>query len=351
MITGRPEADDAVDDESAPALRKATEQFLAADAGIAEITKQQHAMDAAREGAGRAAADYQALGQEAANLRGQANDLSTRHDAAVRTIVAYARTAYRNGRLGVDADDAASSLAVSARRLVEARTRAELRLGAIATRQAGAREEFNRFSAQYTGAVRALADATQRLNQLAAQRATALAKAQAARHEDLTRHQVRLAESGRFGDQIRSAAQALRASGRAVSGTGRFGRPAVGPVTSSFGPRLHPILGYVKLHTGVDFGRGDGTVYAADDGTVLYTMVSTAYGNLTVVDHGVIAGRHITTAYAHQAQFLVQPGDRVGKGQAIGLIGSTGYSTGPHLHFEVRDDGVPVDPMPWLSAR
>jgi murein DD-endopeptidase MepM/ murein hydrolase activator NlpD len=79
------------------------------------------------------------------------------------------------------------------------------------------------------------------------------------------------------------------------------------------------------------------------------TDVSEAYGNFTVIDHGVIDGHRVTTAYAHQAQFLVRPGQEVRKGDQIGVIGSTGFSTGPHLHFEVREDGTVVDPMTWLA--
>jgi murein DD-endopeptidase MepM/ murein hydrolase activator NlpD len=73
-----------------------------------------------------------------------------------------------------------------------------------------------------------------------------------------------------------------------------------------------------------------------------------AYGNMTLIDHGVVGGVHMTTLYAHQKAFGVKPGDRVTKGQPIGLIGDTGYATGPHLHFEVRIDGAPVDPAPYL---
>ena len=79
------------------------------------------------------------------------------------------------------------------------------------------------------------------------------------------------------------------------------------------------------------------------------TIVSEAYGNFTVIDHGVIDGHRVTTAYAHQAQVLVRPGQEVRKGDRIGVIGSTGFSTGPHLHFEVREDGTVVDPMTWLA--
>ncbi|MDQ1641820.1 MAG: hypothetical protein QOJ90_1171 [Actinomycetota bacterium] len=176
----------------------------------------------------------------------------------------------------------------------------------------------------------------------------ALAAALAAEAADRVRYQVFSAQSGQLAIRIRSLAAALAATKHPARGTGSFDRPGTGPVTSPFGPRLHPILHYVKIHTGEDFGKGDGIVYAADDGVVLLTELNTAYGNMTVVDHGTIGGLRVTTLYAHQAAFGVRPGDRVRKGQPIGVIGATGYATGPHLHFEVRIDGSPLDPAPFL---
>lgn len=78
------------------------------------------------------------------------------------------------------------------------------------------------------------------------------------------------------------------------------------------------------------------------------TVDSVDYGLFTVIDHGVIEGQRVTTAYAHQSSVLVKPGQEVSKGDPIGVLGSTGYSTGPHLHFEVREDGTVVDPLTWL---
>jgi len=126
-------------------------------------------------------------------------------------------------------------------------------------------------------------------------------------------------------------------------------RHGTGELTSPYGPRLHPILNYVKVHTGLDLGSGDGNVYAADNGVVLITELNTAYGNMTVVDHGMVGGLRMTTLYAHQAAFGVKPGDRVRRGQPIGVVGATGYATGPHLHFEVRVDGAPVSPAALLE--
>jgi murein DD-endopeptidase MepM/ murein hydrolase activator NlpD len=179
-------------------------------------------------------------------------------------------------------------------------------------------------------------------------RATALAAAQRAAAEDKAQYHEMVMQSGALATRIRVLAAKLAKGKHAPHGTGRFDLPGRGVVTSTYGPRMHPILHYVKIHTGIDFAAADGVAYAADDGVVLITEYNVAYGNMTVIDHGTIGGRHITTMYAHQAAFGVRPGDRVRKGQPIGVIGSTGYATGPHLHFEVRVDGSPIDPAPFL---
>jgi murein DD-endopeptidase MepM/ murein hydrolase activator NlpD len=135
-----------------------------------------------------------------------------------------------------------------------------------------------------------------------------------------------------------------------LEGTGSFVRPGIGPLTSPFGPRMHPILGYVRTHPGVDLGRGDGYIYAADHGVVAEATWNDAYGYMVIVDHGLIDGSRVSTLYAHQPGLSVDVGDKVEKGQPIGSIGSTGLSTGPHLHFEVRIEGRPVNPWPWISS-
>ena len=179
-------------------------------------------------------------------------------------------------------------------------------------------------------------------------REAALNAARDAAVEDRRRYQALMVQSGALAARITDLAARIAEGKRAPQGSGVFVRPGTGETTSPFGPRLHPILNYVKIHTGTDFGAGDGIAYAADDGVVLFTEFNVAYGNMTVIDHGKIGGVPITTLYAHQAAVGVKPGDRVVRGQAIGVIGSTGYSTGPHLHFEVRVDGEPLDPAPFL---
>jgi len=121
--------------------------------------------------------------------------------------------------------------------------------------------------------------------------------------------------------------------------------PVNGPISSPYGYRIHPILGYLKLHTGIDFGVGYGTpIHACDSGLVIYATWMGGYGNVIIVDHG----HGISTLYAHQSSLAVGTGSLVARGQVVGYVGSTGFSTGPHLHFEVRVNGNPVDPMGYL---
>jgi murein DD-endopeptidase MepM/ murein hydrolase activator NlpD len=121
--------------------------------------------------------------------------------------------------------------------------------------------------------------------------------------------------------------------------------PVSGPIVSPYGYRIHPILGYRKLHTGIDFAVGYGTpIRAADSGMVIYATWMSGYGNVIIIDHG----RGISTLYAHQSSLAAGSGALVSRGQVVGYVGSTGFSTGPHLHFEVRVNGDPVDPMGYL---
>jgi murein DD-endopeptidase MepM/ murein hydrolase activator NlpD len=112
-------------------------------------------------------------------------------------------------------------------------------------------------------------------------------------------------------------------------------------VGSKFGMRFHPILGISRLHAGADFGAPSGMeIHAPADGVVVLAEVRGGYGNTIVIDHGDSLG----TLYGHTSAMLVKPGDQVLRGEVIGLVGSTGLSTGPHLHFETRIKGQPIDP-------
>ncbi len=122
-------------------------------------------------------------------------------------------------------------------------------------------------------------------------------------------------------------------------------RPVPGAITSPFGERVHPIFGTVRSHFGIDFDgdRGD-PIAAAASGTVLTAGWMNGYGNTVVISHG----NGFSTVYAHQTDLAVSAGQSVLGGDVIGWLGSTGWSTGPHLHFEVRVEGIAVDPDPYL---
>lgn len=130
-------------------------------------------------------------------------------------------------------------------------------------------------------------------------------------------------------------------------GTGRFIWPVPGysTVTSGYGMRFHPILRQSRMHTGIDIAAPTGAaVVASDDGTVIYTGWLGGYGQVVVVDHG---GGY-STLYAHLSRIAAGNGSQVRQGETIGYVGSTGWSTGPHLHFEVRVNGEPQNPSGYL---
>jgi murein DD-endopeptidase MepM/ murein hydrolase activator NlpD len=146
-----------------------------------------------------------------------------------------------------------------------------------------------------------------------------------------------------------TAAAATTETERLVASLGidkRLVRPGAGVVSSAYGMRTHPVTGARKAHTGVDFEYADGLAYAAAEGVVAEVTVDPAYGNLLTIAHG----DGIRTRYAHLATTLVEPGEHVSAGQVVGKIGSTGLSTGPHLHFEIQVNGQLRDPAGWIGG-
>ena len=122
--------------------------------------------------------------------------------------------------------------------------------------------------------------------------------------------------------------------------------PGYTRITSNYGMRVHPITHQYKLHTGVDIGAPEGANFiAANDGIVVRSEMNIAYGNMVIIDHG----GGISTLYAHGSEILVQVGQTVKRGEPILKVGSTGYSTGPHAHFEVRINGITVNPLPYIT--
>ena len=138
--------------------------------------------------------------------------------------------------------------------------------------------------------------------------------------------------------------------GGTATGTGSFGWPVPSCtyITSKFGPRYHPVTGaYQSTHTGLDIGASHGaTIVASDGGTVTTAGVKGGYGNCVMIDHG----NGYYTLYGHMCSIAVSVGQSVSKGDTVGYVGSTGVSTGPHCHFEIRVNGVCTDPAPWFSG-
>ena len=134
-----------------------------------------------------------------------------------------------------------------------------------------------------------------------------------------------------------------------VSTSGAFMRPIGGPVTSSFGYRIHPIFKSRIFHSGIDIGGpNNGPVKAANNGKVIYAGWYGGYGKVVILDHGNYNGSPTTTLYAHLNTISVAVGQYVVKGQVVGKEGSTGYATGPHVHFEVRVNGQPRNPLNYI---
>ncbi len=151
----------------------------------------------------------------------------------------------------------------------------------------------------------------------------------------------------RAAERAAAAAAASQGGGGTtwVQGTGQLAAPVNAPITSDFGWRIHPIYGTRRLHAGTDFGVDEGTpVHAADGGVVVEAGWISGYGYTVIIDHG----NGMSTLYAHNSDVAVSPGQTVSKGQVVSYSGNTGGSTGPHLHFEVRINGEPTDPMGYL---
>ncbi|MGC1307261.1 MAG: peptidoglycan DD-metalloendopeptidase family protein [Phormidesmis sp.] len=145
--------------------------------------------------------------------------------------------------------------------------------------------------------------------------------------------------------QAADAKMAREEALRAARSSGKMVMPSLGPITSQFGNRFHPVLGYSRFHAGTDFGAEQGSpILAAETGVVIFSGWYGGYGNAVILDHG----GGLTTLYAHASRLNVSEGSTVRKGDVVAAVGTTGLSTGPHLHFEVRRNGEPIDPMGFL---
>lgn len=183
----------------------------------------------------------------------------------------------------------------------------------------------------------------ERVKQKKADKKKLLDKAQYDRDTSDRAYQELMAASKEVQNLIRQSSYGGASTPR--SGNGRMIWPINGPITSEFGWRTHPIFGTARYHSGLDIGGDYGDpIVAADAGTVIYAGWISGYGNAVIIDHG----GGITSLYGHNQSLNVSEGQRVTQGQVIAYCGSTGNSTGPHCHFEVRENGEPVSPYNYL---
>jgi len=289
---------------------------------------------------GRALVQAEAARSADAGEYQQAQVASARLKAQIRAAAAAARRRAEAARVL-----AAARARVAARAAAEARALAEARAAAASRAAVEARA-----ATEARAAAQARAYANVRAG--AAARALADARAQAdARASAAATAAASTAANAAANAGARAAAQASQsAATTVVHQVGRFLWPASGPFTSTFGWRMHPIFHVMRFHAGIDIGASYGApVSAAADGVVTSAGDASGYGTLVVISHGTRGGQDLSTAYAHMSQLLVSVGQHVGRGQQVGAVGNEGNSTGPHLHFEVRLDGSPVDPLGYVS--
>ncbi len=186
---------------------------------------------------------------------------------------------------------------------------------------------------------------------LANSRRAALSVARSQRAAVLAQYEEARAEEKRIVAALR-AWEAKGGSGPvSVYGGGRLLMPVHGWKSSDFGTRYDPYYRVWQLHAGLDIAAGGGTpIHAAADGRVIRAGYNGGYGNYTCISHGRLSGAGFSTCYGHQSHIGVHVGERVRRGEVIGLVGSTGASTGNHLHFETRFGGVPRNPLNYLPG-
>jgi murein DD-endopeptidase MepM/ murein hydrolase activator NlpD len=261
-----------------------------------------------------------------------------------------ARQAGLEAQVAADRRSAAAALRV--KRTLERRAASEeatvRRL--LSQRQAierTAADDVARDKAHYAQLAKERASVEQRIA-LRIARAKAMAKKAAAERAAAAR-QAGKAHRSRTSHQPAHRSSHSSSHSSAATASHGFSFPVPAPITSPFGMRFHPILHYWKLHDGTDFGAGCGTpIRAPYSGRVAERYYNAGYGNRLMIDHGFIDGRYVTTGFNHAISYTVHVGEHVRAGELIGYVGSTGFSTGCHLHLMVWLNGRVVNPMTWF---
>ncbi len=357
--------DDFFDAQSEAQEAAATEQKLRAEADEhAEIAERsasqagQFAAQMARHGGADVTASVLAEGEDARDLLYDLGALSKLSEQAERVEAAASADASVARSLTAQADRASKALdelAAEAERKMQAAQAAADKVQAAYDEQ---QENKARLDAQLatltSGRVRTEAEFAEGEKVRKAAEEKARQEAEAARQREAQRladAQAAAANRGGGGGAPAPAAGGGGGGGGVGSGSGTgWVRPGGGYVISPYGYRVHPITGRVTKHDGLDLTSGCSTaIVAASSGTVEYVGWYGGYGNYVRINHG----GGVSTAYGHivNGGFRVSPGQRVSAGQLIALVGSTGNSTGCHLHYEVHINGATIDPAPFMAAR
>lgn len=257
------------------------------------------------------------------------------HVEALRRDVAHAKVAAENALKAATAARAQASAAKT--QLDRLAAQQKRQAATVASRKAAEQRRLAGMQAESNRLTRVLAARARAAKIAAARAARAAARARAAR-EAAARAAARAAKRRYVPPPPQPPEQA----------GGYLSAPSSAPVSSEFGMRYHPVLHYWRLHAGRDYAADCGApIYAAASGTIISAGVAGGYGNQVVIDHGVHSGVSLATTYNHMTRFA-RTGGHVSRGEVVGYVGTTGTSTGCHLHFETREDGNPVDPRRWL---
>ena len=268
---------------------------------------------------------------------------ATRQRAAVASLLAQRQSVESAAASDVAQDKKEYAQLTRERANVERRIAVRIaRAKAEAARKAAA-ERAARIAAAKAEAAERSRKKAEAKRERAKQRAAEREAAAAAEHEGGSGSDRKSSKKSSSDDDSAASSSSDRSAGNG------FSYPVDGRITSPYGMRLHPILRYWKLHDGTDFAAGCGqTIRAPYSGKVAERYYNAGYGNRLILDHGVVNGRFVTTAYNHAMRYTVGVGDRVEKGDVIGYAGTTGYSTGCHLHLMVYLDGKLRNPMTWF---
>ncbi|MGH1565537.1 peptidoglycan DD-metalloendopeptidase family protein [Mumia sp. DW29H23] len=251
----------------------------------------------------------------------------------------------------VKREEAAENLALQERleqAAVEQEAKVTVLVRANATAQTAAKQARSSDAAQLAALESERASISSKLKAIAAAE-----RAAAARERERQRKEAQKKRDGGGGSSGGGGGGGGSGGGGGGGGSSDGGStlsyPVNAPITSPYGMRFHPVLHYWKLHDGTDFGAACGTpVRAAAGGRVVDRYYNAGYGNRVIIAHGQKRGYSVATTYNHLSRFSARPGERVQRGEIIGYVGTTGYSTGCHLHFMVLLDGDTTNPMNWL---